>query len=232
MYDAADDPVMTSINYSASPFDGYSPIQPFVSSTNASTVVFSFLLSESGEYTVTLCVMNEPVGWEQSLRIVSSTLDPSLSSVELEGSNTPTIITSEAITAAMHAKGDELGVVITNDVMVRNHHTAVISGTQFLLRLHLYDISFHVLTVGAFTRPHLLQPARRHLIAADPSVLHRGAPNAGLPARVPQQGRVVQRGYGDPHGGRIHHRRDVRPPVAGTCACERVMDRTGCCRWR
>ena len=86
--------------------------------------------------------MNGPVGWEQSLRVVSSTLDPSLSSVELVGASTPTVITSEAITAAMYAKGDALGIHITNDVVVRNRNTAVISGTQFLLRLHLYDISF------------------------------------------------------------------------------------------
>ena len=141
VYDAADEPVMTSINYSASPFGGYSPVPPFVSSVNASTVVFSFLLSKSGEYIVTLCVMNGPVGWEQSLRVVSSTLDPSLSSVELVGSSTPTVITSDVITSAMHAKGDALGIQITNDVVVRNRNTAVISGTQFLFRLHLYDIS-------------------------------------------------------------------------------------------
>ena len=73
---------------------------------------------------------------------MSSTLDPSLSSVELVGASTPTVITSEAITPAMHAKGDALGIQITNDVVVRNRNTAVISGTQFLLRLHLYDISF------------------------------------------------------------------------------------------
>ena len=142
VYDAANEPVMTSINYSSSPFGSHSPVSPFVSSANASTVVFSFLLSTSGEYLVTLCVMNGPVGWEQSLRVVSSTLDPSLSSVELVGASTPTVITSEAITAAMYAKGDALGIHITNDVVVRNRNTAVISGTQFLLRLHLYDISF------------------------------------------------------------------------------------------
>ena len=141
VYDAANEPVMTSINYSSSPFGSHSPVSPFVSFANASTVVFSFLLSTSGEYAVTLCVMNGPVGWVQSLRVVSSTLDPSLSSVELVGASTPTVITSEAITAAMHAKGDALGIQITNDVVVRNRNTAVISGTQFLLRLHLYDIS-------------------------------------------------------------------------------------------
>ena len=131
VYDAANEPVMTSINYSSSPFGSHSPVSPFgshspvspfVSSANASTVVFSFLLSTSGEDIVTLCVMNGPVGWEQSLRVVSSTLDPSLSSVELVGASTPTVITSEAITAAMYAKGDALGIHITNDVVVRKDY--------------------------------------------------------------------------------------------------------------
>ena len=82
--------------------------------------------------------------WSGSIVVRPGAFDPRRSRIEVDGSEKARLITNDAFTDEMAARMHALGVELTNDVVVRNAHTMVVSGVQFVLHCFLVDISFAV----------------------------------------------------------------------------------------
>ena len=80
--------------------------------------------------------------WSGSIVVRPGAFDPRRSRIEVDGSEKARLITNDAFTDEMAARMHALGVELTNDVVVRNAHTMVVSGVQFILHCSLVDISF------------------------------------------------------------------------------------------
>ena len=149
-----------------------SNIQPYLLSADDEACVFLFSFIHSGEFEIvvtaasavgsipfpdsvgvsgsngsngspdSVAMPNSAGEWSGSIVVRPGAFDPRRSRIEVDGSEKARLITNDAFTDEMAARMHALGVELTNDVVVRNAHTMVVSGVQFVLHCFLVDISF------------------------------------------------------------------------------------------